>query len=49
MPFIISLEGQILTEGSDIILTWQTNFDGLLNTENPRKPIQNGLPTEGPL
>ena len=49
MPFFISLEGQILTEGSDIILRWQTYFDGLLNTENPRKPIQNGLLTEGPI
>ena len=49
MPFFISLEGQILTEGGDIISRWQTYFDGLLNTENPRKPIQNGLLTEGPI
>ena len=49
MPSIISLEGQILTEGSDITSRWQTHVDGLLNTENPRKPIQNGLLTEGPI
>ena len=37
MPFINSLEGQILTVGSDIMLRWQKYFEGLLNTENTRK------------
>ena len=32
-----------------IILTWLTYFDGLLNIENPRKQIDNGLVTEGPI
>ena len=36
MPFINSLEGQILTVGSDIKLRWLTYFEGLLNTENTR-------------
>ena len=43
------LEGQILTVGSEIILRWLTYFDGLLNTENPRKQIGNGLVTESPI
>ena len=46
MPFINSLEGQILTVGSDIMLRWITNFEGLLNTENTRKQIASGLATE---
>ena len=37
MHFINSLEGQILTVGSDIMLRWLTDFEGLLNTENTRK------------
>ena len=37
MPFINSLEGQILTVGSDIMLRWLTCFEGLFNTENIRK------------
>ena len=34
MPFINSLEGQILTVESDIIQRWLTYFEGLLNTED---------------
>ena len=49
MPFINSLEGQILTVGSEIIQRWLTHFEGLLNTENTRKQIENGLATKGPL
>ena len=49
MPFINSLEGQILTVGSDIMLRWLTYFEGLLNTENTRKQIASGLATEGPI
>ena len=49
MPFINSLEGQILTAGIEIIQRWLTYFDGLLNTENTRKQIENGLVTEGPI
>ena len=49
MPFINSLAGQILTVGSDIMLRWLTYFEGLLNTENTRKQIENGLATEGPI
>ena len=45
MYFINSLEGHILTVGSEIILRWLTYFDGLLNTENPRKRIENDLLT----
>ena len=39
MPSINSLEGQILTVGSEIIglLGWLTYFDGLLYKENLRK------------
>ena len=48
MPFINSLEGQILTVGSEIIQRWLTYFDGLLNTENTRKQIESGVVTEGP-
>ena len=47
MPFINSLEGQILTVESDIIQRWLTYFEGLLNTENTRKQIESGLATEG--
>ena len=49
MPFINSLEGQILTVESDIIQRWLTYYEGLLNTENTRKHIENGLATEGPI
>ena len=49
MPFINSLEGQILTVESDIIQRWLTYFEGLLNTENTRKQIESGLATEGPI
>ena len=49
MPFIYSLEGQILTIESDIIQRWLTYFEGLLNTENTRKQIESGLATEGPI
>ena len=49
MPFINSLEGQILTAGIEIIQRWLTYFDGLLNTENTRKQIENGLVTGGPI
>ena len=49
MPFINSLEGQILTIESDIIQRWLTYFEGLLNTENTRKQIESGLATEGPI
>ena len=49
MPFINSLEGQILTVGSDIMLRWLTYFEGLLNTENTRKQIASCLATEGPI
>ena len=49
MSFINSLEGQILTVGSDIIQRWLTYFDGLLNTEKTRKQIESGLVTEGPI
>ena len=47
--FINSLEGQILTVGSDIMLRWLTYFEGLVNTENTRKQIASGLATEGPI
>ena len=49
MPFINSLEGQILIVGSDIIQRWLTYLYGLLNTENTRKQIENGSVTEGPI
>ena len=49
MPFVNSLEGQILTVESDIIQRWLTYFEGLLNTENTRKQIESGLATEGPI
>ena len=49
MPFINSLEGQILTVESDIIQRWLTYFEGLLNTENTIKQIESGLATEGPI
>ena len=49
MPFINSLEGQMLTVGSEIIQRWLTYFDGLLNTENKRKQTESGLVTEGPI
>ena len=49
MPFINSLEGQILTVEIDIIQRWLTYFEGLLNTENTRKHIESGLATEGPI
>ena len=49
MPFINSLEGQILTVGSEIIQRWLTYFEGLLNTENTRKQIESALATEGPI
>ena len=49
MPFINSLEGQILTVESDIIQRWVTYFEGLLNTENTIKQIESGLATEGPI
>ena len=49
MPLINSLEGQILTVGSDIMLRWLTYFEGLLNTENTIKQIASGLATEGPI
>ena len=49
MSFINSLEGQIITAGSDIMLRWLTYFEGLLNTENTRKQIASGLSTEGPI
>ena len=49
MHFINSLEGQILTVGSDIMLRWLTYFEGSLNTENVRKQIASGLATEGPI
>ena len=48
MPFINSLEGQILTVGSDI-MRWLTYFEGLLNTENTRKQIASGLATVEPI
>ena len=38
-----------LTVGSEIIQRWLTYFEGLLNTENTRKRIENGLATEGPI
>ena len=43
MPFNNSWEGKILTVGSEIILRWLTYFNGLLNTENPRKQIENDM------
>ena len=49
MPFINSLEGQIPTVGSDIMLRCLTYFEGLLNIENTRKQIESGLATEGPI
>ena len=51
MPFINSLEGSILTVGSEIIITWMTYFDGLINIENTgtRKHIESGFATEGPI
>ena len=49
MPFIHSLEGKILTVGSEIIQRWLTYFDGLLNTENTRKQIESAVVTEGPI
>ena len=49
MPFINSLEGQILTVGIEIMLRWLKSFEGLLNTENTRKQIESGLATEGPI
>ena len=49
MPFINSLEGQILTVGSDIMLRWLIYSEGLLNTENSRKQIESGLASEGPI
>ena len=36
-------------EGSEVKLRWQKYVEGLLNNENPRKPIENGLLTEGPV
>ena len=49
MPFINTLEGQILTVGNDIIQRWLTYFEGLLNTENTRKQIESGLAIERPI
>ena len=49
MPFMNSLEGQMLTVESDIIQRWLIYFEGLLNTENTRKQIESGLATEGPI
>ena len=49
MPFINSLESQIITVGSDIMLRWLTYFEGFLNTENTRKQITSGLATDGPI
>ena len=49
MPFTNRLEGKIITEGSEIIHIWLTYIDGLLNTDNTRKQIENGLGTEGPI
>ena len=49
MPFINSLEGQILTVGSDIMLRCLTYFEGLLNIDYTRKQIERGLATEGPI
>ena len=39
MHFINSLDGQILTVGSEIMLIWLTYFEGLLKSENKRKQI----------
>ena len=49
MPFISSLQGQILTVGSEIIQRWLTYIEGLITTENTRKQIESGLATEGPI
>ena len=49
IPFINSLENQILNVESEIILRWLAYFDGLPNTDNPRKQNENGLLTEGPI
>ena len=49
MPFINSLEGQILTVGSEIIKRWLTYLEGSFNNENTRKQIESGLATEGPI
>ena len=49
MPFINSLEGQIITAGSEITIGWMTYFDELLITENRRKRIESCLSTEGPI
>ena len=49
MPFSNSLEGQMLTVGSEIIQRWLIYFDGLLYTENTRKQIESGVVTEGPI
>ena len=46
MDFINSLEGNILTVGSEIIQRWLTYFDGLLNTDNTIKLIESGVVTE---
>ena len=43
MPFINSLEGDILTVGNEVILRWMTYFDGLLNSENTRKPYRSWI------
>ena len=38
--------GRSTTHCRDIILRWLTHFDGLSNTENPRRQMENGLLTE---
>ena len=40
MPFVNSLEGQIFTVETEIMLRWLTYFDDLLNTENARKKLK---------